>query len=223
MIHTNGHYTPNDTITRLFLVRHGETDYNKKGLLQGRSINADLNDTGRQQAEAVARYFTDKQIDFLASSDLNRAVQTAEPVAEQKGLTINRYKEIEEIDFGRMEGMNAEGLGEKLKFIHRSWRRGSLQVAPAGGENPIQAFQRANRLICRLIMEHSGSTMMFVVHGRLIRILISGWLGWGLHRMEHVPHTNGGIYELAWHRGTFGIINFNITSHLKELSTPVGS
>ena len=124
MTQTNGRYTPKDTVTRLFLVRHGETDYNKNGLLQGRSINADLNDTGRLQAEAVARYFADKQIDFLASSDLKRAVQTAEPVAAQKRLTINRYKEIEEIDFGRMEGMNAEGLGEKLKFIHRSWKQG---------------------------------------------------------------------------------------------------
>ena len=220
MIHTNGHTKRLGKFNRIYLVRHGETDYNRNGLLQGRSINASLNEHGRLQARAVAGYFEDIDIDFLASSDLDRAAQTAEPLAEMKQLELHRYREIEEIDFGRLEGRHAEGLGKRLTFIHDKWRSGATLYGPEEGESPVDVYHRANRRISSLVAQHPGATMLFVVHGRLIRILVSGWLGWGLHRMDSVPHANGGIYALDWKGGDFGLQGFNITRHLRELKIP---
>lgn len=220
MLHTNGHIKAPNLTNRVYLVRHGETDYNRSGMLQGRGINADLNENGRLQAQAVAHYFEGVDVDYIASSDLERAVQTAQPLAEMKRVEVHRYRELEEFDFGRLEGKHAVGLGEKLNFIHRKWRAGATLYGPEGGENPVQVFQRANRRISKLLSEQPGDTVVFVVHGRLIRILISGWMGWGLHLMDSVPHNNGGIYELDWSKGDFGIRSFNMTWHLKELMVP---
>ena len=74
------------TLTHLFLVRHGETDYNRKGIVQGRGVDTPLNEKGLQQAQALARRMTDEAIDAVHSSPLTRALQTARCVAESCGV-----------------------------------------------------------------------------------------------------------------------------------------
>ena len=203
---------------RVFVVRHGETDYNRNGKLQGRGINAPLNELGREQARAVAEYFKDTELDYMATSSLLRAKQTAKPLAEMKKIEPETFPELDEIDFGIYEGEHAEGLGEKLTSIHKKWRNGDLEHAAPEGEHPKEVFGRADGKIAEILSNTVHNTLLFVVHGRLIRILMSEWLGLGLHRMDDVEHANGAIYEMLWENGRFEPVQINYTDHLGELS-----
>jgi len=117
----------------LFLARHGETDYNKKNLLQGRGINASLNSNGLYQAELLDGYLRKYPLQAVISSSLKRSYQTAERLSKRINVDILQKKDLDEMDFGDFEGATFSEVGEDLKYFQRECANGNTGLKLPGG------------------------------------------------------------------------------------------
>jgi broad specificity phosphatase PhoE len=198
---------------RLLIARHGETDFNKKGLLQGRGIDAPLNATGRRQAEQLAGYIGGYETGLIASSSLQRTWQTAEPLSLKTTLTTLQREGLDEMDFGDFEGRPYLDAADELELLKKSWQSGELSVPVPGGESPAEVFDRANEEVMALLKGSQADTVVLFLHGRLIRILLSKWLGYGLENMHKIEHQNGAVYQIVYN-GRYRPVYLNKTDHL---------
>jgi len=204
----------------VFFIRHGETDFNKNQLIQGRGIDMPLNQKGRQQAKAVARLLKPYRIDKIIGSSLIRSQETAKLIRNGK-TTYEFYEEIDEMDFGEIEGRPFNKIKEKINTIHTKWSEGYVDFkCPGGGESPREVFERANDKILEILKNSKDESIAFVIHGRLIRILLSEWLGHGLPNMHTIQHSNGGVNHLIWDGENFKAVSLNQVHHLKDLVGP---
>ncbi|WP_440999092.1 histidine phosphatase family protein [Fodinibius sp. SL11] len=204
-------------ITNIYLARHGETEYNRCNQIQGRGIDASLNDTGIKQAQAIAQHLQDVSIQRIFSSSLKRSQQTAEAVAKKYQLEVNTYQDLDEMDFGILEGKPISEIKPELKHLHERWKSGDVDFASAGGESPTVVFKRADNRARLILEENQKKNLLFVLHGRLLRILLSEWLGYGLKNMHEIPHSNGALYHLRWNSTGFESLYINKTDHLTDL------
>ena len=183
----------------LYILRHGQTDYNLNRKIQGRGINAPLNETGRWQASRVAEVLREKPLERLFSSGMDRAIQTADVIAEVKGLQNTPYSELDEMDFGRLEGLDYNDEQVELQWMLQEWSKGNGDARATGGESAVEVFERANTKFQELLASASpNESLGFVLHGRLIRILLSQWMDLGYEGMSRFAHHNACINYLKW-------------------------
>lgn len=201
---------------KVYIVRHGETDINKQGLIQGRGIDAPLNETGIIQAEALCSFFRNRHIDAIAVSSLHRTHRTAQPVAGMKNISMEIFPELDEMSYGEYEGVSVHSVDEKMIEIKRNWHNGNTDVAIPGGESPDEVYRRASGRIHHLLDDRPERHWMFMLHGRLIRILLSGWIYNDLRYMEKIQHTNAGINVLQFDNGRFEPLLLNYSAHLNN-------
>lgn len=201
----------------LYLIRHGETEFNKSRKMQGRGIDASLNKKGNEQAKDVSAFLRDKPITKIVTSSLKRAIESAEPLCDLFELKGENHPELDEMDFGELEGKPFEEVKPDLIYLHDSWTKGKLDIAPESGENPNQVFNRANKKVVEILESANDEHIVFMLHGRLIRILLSEWLGLGLKNMHQIEHQNGAINILTWNNGVFEAIELNVIDHLEKV------
>lgn len=200
--------------SRLIVIRHGETDYNRNQQLQGRGLDAPLNETGHNQARAVAEYLKSYRIDRVVSSSMLRARQSAGYISGLTGRELISHADLDEMNFGRFEGKNLGEISSDIEDIHQKWKRGEVSLPVPGGESPAEVLERADGRIRLYLKEYQGDNIALVIHGRLIRILLSHWIGLGLQNMEQIAHANCGVNQLSWNGGGFEVIYLNKTDHL---------
>jgi broad specificity phosphatase PhoE len=214
-----GHASP----VVLYLVRHGETDYNRRRIMQGRQINATLNDTGRAQAAALGARLASIPFDALYSSTLLRAEETAEIVAaaHPEDLALQRVADLEEMSWGIFEGEPiVPNVQDMFAEMYRQWEEGAFDYAVEGGESILDVQQRALRAIGEIVERHAGETVLVVTHGRLLRVLLASLLEeYGLHRMQDIQHANTAVNRVTWRDGRFEADLLNSTSHLESVET----
>lgn len=204
--------------TTLYLVRHGETEYNRLRIMQGRRINAPLNDTGRRQAAALGRRLAAVPFDAAYTSTLDRAIETAAIVlSDRPGIPVTRRPELDEMSWGVYEGEpDSESLREALNGIFRQWDQGAFDYAIEGGESIRDVEARARRALEDIVAQHPGETVLVVAHGRLLRVLLASVLaGYGLARMGDIGHANTSVNRLVWTDGRFEAELLNCTVHLE--------
>ena len=161
--------------TRLVLVRHGQTDHNREGRLQGQ-IDIPLNDRGITQAETLARSIAASPPDLIVSSPLERARDTAGVIARACGLEVDLDDAFLERGFGRWEGLRGEEIHSRWPKEHADWRahrpiRGlDIEDRPEVGERVAAGCRR-------LVEENPGRTVMVVAHGAAITLGITALLG----------------------------------------------
>ncbi len=208
--------------TTLYFVRHGETDYNRRQIVQGKRINSPLNETGRMQAKALARRFSSISIDAFYSSPLQRAKETLSYIAElHPGVPVYELPELEEISWGILEGQPVEG--EVLRLfdeMNTRWKNGDFQHAVEGGESIIEVQERAFRAVDIITKRHAGQTVVVVTHGRFLRILLASLLSsYGLSRMHEIKHANTAVNKLTLNGDVFEARLLNCTAHLDAIET----
>ena len=203
---------------RLFIARHGETDYNRNGLLQGRGIDAPLNETGQSQARHLAEYLSGYESTSILSSSLRRAWQTASFYEEKTDLILQKNRDLDEMDFGDFEGISMKEISKELDDLQNGWKKGDISLRVPGGESPKEVFERADYATRSYINEAESQTVMLFVHGRLIRILLSEWLGYGLKNMHKIAHQNGAVNQLVMKNGRFEPVYLNKTEHLELIN-----
>ena len=205
--------------THLFLVRHGETDYNLQGIVQGRGVNTGLNRTGRQQAIALAFRIESEPVDVIYSSPLTRAMQTAQRVADVLGIEdITTDPDLEEMSWGVFEGQRqSEELSAAFAEMKQRWHEGEHGFAVEKGESLTQVQSRGVNAVQRIVEAEQGKRVLVVAHGRFLRILLASLLtDYGIKRMEELSHTNTGVNYLVHADGEFSAQYLNCTSHLER-------
>lgn len=210
----------------LYLIRHGETEYNHLNILQGRRTNLPLNITGSRQANALALRFEHEQIDLITSSTMLRAVQTANQVHSYHLATpLLECNDFEELDWGDWEGQPYEA--DKFNDYFKQWKEGKLDLATPGGESPLVAQERVKRGLDWLVDQSKGcKNVILVAHGRLIRIILATVLDGMLETMDKYKHKNTCVNVLecvpkkegasGWEEFEFKAISLNETWHLDK-------
>lgn len=204
-----------------FIIRHGETEYNKLRLLQGRGIDASLNKKGRLQALAVSKVLESYPITRIVTSSLIRTKQTAAPFAQHTHTEIESWSEFDEMSFGDFEGKPFFDVIKHLQELQEVWSNGQTDVEVPGGESPNEVFKRSSSKLFDIAKNSTESHIALFIHGRLIRILLSGILGYGLKNMQNIEHENGAINHITWEKGVFHPNRLNMTEHLEHLKIDV--
>lgn len=149
---------------RIFLLRHGETDWNLQGRCQG-ITDLDLNERGKQQAREVAADLGAERIDAIYSSDLKRALQTAEIIGRSQGVAVGLDGDLRELDHGAFEGLTFAEIRAAYPDFLEKWRSEPARLLVPGGERLVDVEERAWRGIQRIASRHSsGETLVVVSH-----------------------------------------------------------
>ncbi|KAL6631534.1 phosphoglycerate mutase-like protein [Neocallimastix californiae] len=177
----------NCKVKRIIFCRHAETTPNASFQLQGSGINESLNSKGINQAEALARRLASQDIEVIITSNLRRAVQTSEIIADvyPKPLKIIEEPELREISWGVWEGMVCPDLQSLLEI----WQSGDFTASAPGGETPLDVRDRVLPIIYSLL-KRPEKTILVVLHGRILRILLSSILYGNLYHMQSFHHRN---------------------------------
>lgn len=200
--------------TRLFLLRHGQTELSVDRRYSGRG-NPALTELGRQQADAAATYLGERGgIDAVITSPLQRAYDTAEAAAKALGLEVTVDDDLIETDFGDWEGMTFGEANASDPALHGRWLK-DTSVPPPGGESFDQVHDRIRRARTRIISEYGGATVLVVSHVTPIKTMLRMALDAGpsiLYRL-HLDLASLSIAEF-YPDGAASVRLVNQTSHL---------
>ena len=180
-------------MTRLWLIRHGATEWNVHKRAQGQADIA-LTDRGRTQAKEVAVALAAFSLDAIYSSDLVRSVDTARAIAEEQGLEVVTDPAFREIDQGEWTGLE---VGEIQRRWPDLWGAARHYTARPGGESPRQVRERALAGIARVVRAHPDGAVAIVSHGGTIRWVVAEALGYDDGRSARLRGvSNGGAVLL---------------------------
>ncbi len=163
-------------ITRIFLVRHGTTDWNKEEIFRGR-VDCKLNETGREEARALENYFQTIRLDGIYSSPLSRAAETAHTVALPRGLEVLLEPAFIDMDFGEWQGLSLKSVMERYPELYRIWRERPHEAGFPAGETLKQVRARAWERLQLLAQENRSRTILIVSHRVITKVLICAALG----------------------------------------------
>lgn len=147
---------------RILLLRHAETDWNLQGRCQG-VTDIELNDTGKQQAREAATHLSAKRIHAIYSSDLKRALQTAEIVAGPHQLRVGLDRDFRELDHGVFEGLTFAEIRSNYPEFLKRWRSEPAELLLPGGERLVDVEKRAWKGMDRIVSRHSADATVVVV------------------------------------------------------------
>ncbi|NLY56643.1 MAG: histidine phosphatase family protein [Firmicutes bacterium] len=203
---------------RLYLVRHGETEWNKAGRIQGQQ-NPPLNELGRRQAEMVAEYLAglSANYDQIYSSDLLRARQTAEAIAAKCNGRIVFRRELREQCFGVCEGFLVEEARAKFGIDLRAYLRNPAGTTLPDGESLEAMGARAAQFLAE-VRGHEGQSVIVVSHGGLIKTLLTLILGMQLHYRNRLEIANAAVSVVSLAKTGDKVLALNLTHHLAQIS-----
>lgn len=203
----------------VYLARHGETEYNRQRRMQGRSVDASLNDAGIRQGEALAARMAGEAVSHVYCSELARARETARLLAAPHGLEPVLLPELAEMSWGSLEGQPIEKHAAYLETVTARWRLGDFEERVGGAETILDVERRARTVFAHIdSTHHDGERVFIVTHGRFMRVLLSVMLpGSSLKDMDNFPHSNTGLYRAERHGGLWSLRLKNDTAHLEDV------
>lgn len=206
------------TPKKIYLVRHGQTDFNKKGIVQGRGVDSSLNETGRQQAAAFHAHFGQTPFEQLFISTLQRTEQSMQPFIAA-GLPYQKHAGLNEIHWGAKEGkpFSPDDHDEYLQIL-QAWRNGDTHLGIAGGQSPEELAEEQREALQQLLAAE-GEHILVCMHGRAMRIFLCVLLNYPLSRMDLFAHTNLCCYRLSHTGSMFSLDWYNYTQHLHGIES----
>ncbi len=196
-----------DHVTRLLVIRHGETAWNLEARIQGQT-DIPLNEHGRWQAERLALALVDEGLDAVYASDLQRARDTGLAVARATGLELRLDPGLRERNFGRLEAMTQNEVALQWPEEGRRWRERDPSYGPEGGETLQSFYQRCVGTAERLARLHPGQTVALVAHGGVLdcfyraanRVPLQAPRTWtiGNVSINRLLHSPEGFSLLGW-------------------------
>ena len=205
------------TPKKIVLLRHGQTDFNLNGIVQGSGVDSSLNENGQRQADAFFRAYRDYGFDALYTSALKRTHQTVQRFIEA-GLPWEALKDLNEISWGKHEGQPITPEEDKYyQWMLRQWLLGDTSHKIEGGESPDEVAARLERAL-NLLKNSSAQKILVCMHGRAIRVMLCLLLNYPLKSMDVFEHKNTCVYELQFTGTMFHVLKHNDVEHLKGLA-----
>ena len=207
-------------MTTLICVRHGQSESNLAKRFTGQTETV-LTPLGHAQAENTARFLHEYPIDVIYSSDLERAMQTAEPTAKDHGLEIIPNRELREIFAGEWEGLLYATLTERFPESYRRWREDVGHAHPDGGESALALGRRVSSEVDRLLAKHQGQCIALFTHATPLRMLACRWFGRPFEDAASVPWCNNASVSVIEYEddGSFQVLLYGYDEHQGKDST----
>lgn len=202
--------------TRIILVRHGETDWNATGRLQGQS-DTPLNAVGRVQAQQVAQRLAREPITALYASDLARAFETAAIIGQELGLSVVTSPNLRERRYGAWEGLTAIEIQARYPEEFAKWRARSVEFAPPQGETQVQFLTRALSELQAIGCRHPGEAVVVVTHGGLCYVFLAHILGSVDGDRQEFSFGNASLHTLEVTGERWAAISINEIAHLQHV------
>jgi probable phosphoglycerate mutase len=202
---------------KIYLIRHGQTNYNRMGIVQGGGIDSDLNETGRRQAQAFFEYYKDIPFDKVYTSGLKRTWQSVQGFID-KGIPWETHPGLNEINWGHREGTKITPEEDAYYYqVIDAWSKGDITLRIDGGESPQDVQNRQKPALDLILSRPEESTILICMHGRAMRVFLSFMLNYPLQCMDVFEHQNLCLYKLVYTGNMFSVESFNDVTHLKEL------
>ncbi len=205
-----------DEVTRLVCVRHGQTDWNAQGRIQGQ-LDIDLNPLGQAQALALAAALQDEGLDQVVCSDLRRCRQTLAPLLLQRTLPVRWHAGLRERSFGDFQGQTWVELAAREPEALQRWKSRDPDFSAPGGES-LRAFsERVLAVVRELAAAHAGQTLLLVTHGGVLDCLYRAALGLDLQAARSWRLGNAAINRLMVSGGRLHLVGWADETHLPAL------
>lgn len=206
--------------TRLYLIRHGESEANKIDAFAGHS-QFNLTEQGRAQAQKAAEYLATLHVDAIYASDLPRAYQTAEPTAKRLGMEIITSKALREINAGDWEGRTFTDL-QTNDPTYATWMTDIGHARPTGGESVTELQTRVLAELTAIAERHEGQTVFVFTHATPIRTFAAHCAGKTADTMREIPWmSNASVTHATYERGSgeFTMIEYDKHDFMGDLVT----
>ncbi|MBD2768653.1 histidine phosphatase family protein [Hymenobacter sp. BT664] len=199
----------------IFLLRHGQTDFNVQGIVQGSGVDSSLNDTGRHQAAQFFAAYGHVPFDKIYTSTLRRTRESVQHFLDA-GRPHEAHAGLNEISWGVREGTPIT-LEEDAEYrqVLADWGAGRTNERLPGGESPDEVAARQRPFIELLKSRPDEQKVLVCMHGRALRVLLCQLLNYPLRCMEGFEHSNLCLYKLEFTGTMFTVKNFLDISHLQ--------
>jgi probable phosphoglycerate mutase len=205
---------------KIYIIRHGQTDFNLQGIVQGSGVDSSLNAMGRAQAHAFFETYGAIPFDKVYTSGLKRTTQTVEQFI-QLGIPHESLSGLNEISWGSNEGQKI--TPEEDAYYHwmmKQWEDGNTSLRIQGGESPEEVAARQQPVLEIISKHEQHETLLICMHGRAMRILLCQLLHYPLKSMDLFEHANLCLYLLEFTGTMFQVIKYNDISHLMNVKAP---
>ena len=199
----------------LMLVRHGETEWNVQRRYQGQS-DVPLSDLGRRQAELVAERLVDEKIDAVYASDLKRAWETAQAIAEKNSLDVFSEPRLRELKFGILEGLTFDEAQERYPEMIEAWME-DFNNTPEGAETIDLFNARIVALLDELKSKHDEQVVLLVGHGGSLSEILRVVLELSPEKRWYLDMGNTSLSEVLIADDYVALNRLNDTCHLADL------
>jgi alpha-ribazole phosphatase len=201
----------------LYVVRHGTTDWNQAGRIQGHT-DIPLNEAGRAQAHLAGRRLAPLKATALYSSDLLRASETAQIIGQCIGLCVVQKSGLREINFGVWQGLSSLQIRERDPEVYAARRANPYDVAPAGAETWRQFYDRAVQAIQEILAITEAQRLIVVTHGGVCTVVGLRALGFDCTGKRTFESHNCGTHTIAVQGETWRVVALNDVTHLAVTS-----
>jgi probable phosphoglycerate mutase len=191
----------------LYFLRHGQTASSREDTFCGSGLDPELTAEGLEMAQAFAAAYRDKPWQAVYCSALRRSIQTAQPLCDALGLTAQVRPELNEIGYGKWEGLTKDEVNQRHHDDYVSWLADPAWYAPTGGELAVVIAQRGLQIIEELKQGFAGGNVLVVSHKATIRIILCSLLGIEVGRFR---------YRLGCPVGSLSIVEFTAQGPLLQ-------
>lgn len=200
---------------KIYIIRHGETDFNRMNIVQGNGVDTDLNETGLNQGFLFYNKYKTTPFDKIYVSGLKRTQQTIQHFIND-GIPYEKLHELNEISWGEYEG-KAQDFKERAfyQYAVNAWNSGNYDVAVANGETPNQLQERQKKALEIILKNTHEKTVLVCMHGRALKSFICLLLNVPLLNMDNYQHQNTCLYQLDFDGEKFELVIENDVSHLQ--------
>jgi broad specificity phosphatase PhoE len=202
---------------KIYIVRHGQTDFNLRGIVQGSGVDSSLNDYGRAQAQEFFEEYKHISFDKVYTSALKRCQETVAQFIQQ-GAPHEALVGLNEISWGKKEGqVITPDEDEYYHYMLDQWQKGDTSLRIEGGESPDEVVVRMKPAVDHIMSHPDEKTILICMHGRAMRILLCYLLHYPLKSMDMFEHENLCLYTLNHTGSMFNIELYNNVNHLRKL------
>jgi len=204
--------------TQLIIVRHGETQWNIANIRQGH-LDSELTDIGIAQAKALAQRLLRERFSALYSSDLGRAVQTAQIIADATGHEIITDARLRERHLGIFQGLTSDEMKEKYPEEYKLHRTLGPDYVIPGGESVRQQVARNITYLNEIGAKHAGEAIVVITHGGVLSGLFRHTFSIPFEAPRRFEFTNAGLNVFIYEQGSWFLQTWGDLGHLANRST----
>ena len=204
-------------MTKVYLVRHGQTEWNKKLTFRGR-IDVPLNEAGHREARAISDALKDKNIEAIYTSPLRRSIETAQPFAKFCRLKIVAVQGLIDISYGDWEGLTFNEVKKRYSDQYDKWEKRPDLIRFPHGETLDEAKERSFRAFKNIVKKNPGKSILIVPHRVINKVLLCALLGLSNSHFWEIKQDTGCINLIEYLNNRFILSLMNDTCHLKKVA-----